>query len=202
MRDYTKIEEYLNKLAETIYPQPQDALHTSWASESINVFASQFENIKTVLDVGCGEGFCQDFFERHGIAYTGVCLGADDFRSAVAFGKNVLLMDYSFLEFFDKSFDLIYSRHSLEHSPFPLLTLMEWKRVAKYIALVLPSPVHWGYFGTNHFYVLNSEQWENLFDAAGMKMLYNFKKTYPIKPNSDEQVEIEYWYIIGAKDED
>ena len=39
--------------------------------------------------------------------------------------------DYNFLEYPDNSFDLVFSRHSLEHSPFPVLTLMEWYRVAR-----------------------------------------------------------------------
>ena len=79
-------------------------------------------SVKTVLDVGCGTGFLQETFESFGKEYTGITLG-EDFLVAKGLGKNVYNMDFNFLEFPANSFDLIFSRHSLEHSPFPLLTL-------------------------------------------------------------------------------
>jgi ubiquinone/menaquinone biosynthesis C-methylase UbiE len=140
MRTYTKIDQYLDSLLLQIYAQPEDAGHTKWARESIDFFAESCTHpVASVLDAGCGEGFCQPMFEEKGIAYTGVAL-RDDVESAVAKGRNVLSMDFSFLDFPDGSFHMVFSRHSLEHSPMPLLTLMEWKRVsAKYVALVLPN---------------------------------------------------------------
>jgi len=138
MRDYTRIDHYLDQLISEIYPQPQDDGHTAWANESIEYFCANMEKCRTVVDVGCGEAFCQPIFENKGFGYLGVCLG-DDFRVALEKGRVVIEADFSFLEFPENSFDLVYSRHSLEHSPFPLLTLMDWKRITrKYISLVVP----------------------------------------------------------------
>jgi hypothetical protein len=197
MRDYSYINGYIEKLHSDIYPQPADAGHTEWATESIAAFMKIANPIKNVLDLGCGEAFCQEVFEGYGIEYVGVCLGKD-FEVCEASGKNVLREDFSFLPFTAGSYDLLYSRHSLEHSPMPLLTLMEWHRVSKrYVALVLPSPVHWKYGGKNHYFVLNLEQWKILFDVAGFGVVYEYSKRYKMSPNKeDPDVEIEYWCLL------
>jgi len=64
VRDYSRIDKYLNKLGTEIYPQPQDEGHSALALESIRTFMPLADGVKTVLDLGCGEGFCQDFFKR------------------------------------------------------------------------------------------------------------------------------------------
>lgn len=165
MRDYSKIDGYLNNLLGDIYPQPQDGTddHYIWAQEMVFGWVSLLEGCKSVLDVGCGEGFCQPFFEKLGITYKGIALGADVLVCKEK-GYNVESMDFSFLDFPDESFDLIFSRHSLEHSPMPLLTLKEWHRVSKqWLCVIVPNPSHFQYEGMNHYYVLHDGQWRSLF---------------------------------------
>jgi len=200
MRDYTRIDKYLNTLITQVYPQPEDPGHTAWAQESINALTKEIKFCRTVLDLGCGEAFCQPMFEEKGYAYLGVCLG-EDFNVAQKKGRNVMECDFSFLPFEDNSFDVIYSRHSLEHSPFPLLTLMEWKRIAKrYIALVLPSPVFWEYRGQNHYFVLNEPQWRNLFETLGFEVVYFFSKQQNMTSDPERpDVEIEYWFLLEKR---
>ncbi|PJB50010.1 MAG: hypothetical protein CO103_03565 [Chloroflexi bacterium CG_4_9_14_3_um_filter_45_9] len=200
MKDYSKIDKYLNKLIVDVYPQPQDEKHTLWAAESILEFMRLAKDVHSVIDLGCGEAFCQPYFTNYGCEYVGVCIG-DDYKVALQAGKNVLEEDFSFLPFEDESYDLLYSRHSLEHSPVPLLTLMEWHRVSKkYVALVLPSPEHWGYVGLNHYCVLNKEQWRNLFDVAGFNVVYESSKCYhmAVEPEKPD-VEIEFWFLLEKK---
>jgi len=201
MRDYAKIDGYLDKLLEDVYPQPQDPGHTAWAAESIQSFMREVSGVNSVLDVGCGEAFCQDFFELHGVYYMGVCLGEDYEVALYQKARRVLKRDFSFLDFDDGAFDMLYARHSLEHSPMPLLTLMEWHRVTNnYLALVLPAPEHWRYVGKNHYYVLLVEQWENLFDVAGFNIVYeHLKKQRMSTDKTDPEVEIEFWYLLKKK---
>ena len=199
MRDYSRIDKYLDKLIEEIYPQPQDPGHTAWANESVAKF-TQFTGQRkgmSVLDLGCGEAFLQELFEYLGYSYTGVCLG-EDYRVSKEKGRNVFHEDFSFLSFEDDSFDLLFSRHSLEHSPFPLLTLMEWHRVTKrWLSVVLPSPVFWEYGGQNHYYVLNDPEWRNLFEKAGFKVAYDYSKKQNMTTDpSISEVEIELWYLL------
>jgi len=130
MRDWSRIDQYVSKLYGDIYPQPEDEGHTQYAERVVNYWMSRMSTCKSVLDVGCGTGFCQSLFEQWAVSYEGVCLG-EDFLEAKRLGRNVKNMDFSFLEYDDRSFDLIFSRHSLEHSPMPLLTLLEWHRVSR-----------------------------------------------------------------------
>lgn len=174
MRNWSRIDGYLTSLLGDVYPQPSGKdEHSFLAKLIVDKWMARLTGCKTVLDVGCGEGFCQPFFEKWGATYEGVCLG-DDFLVAIDKGRNVKNMDFSFLEYEDNSFDLIFSRHSLEHSPMPLLTLMEWNRVSKqWLGLVLPAPEWYTYRGLNHYSVMNHEQMENLLDRAGWKILWN-----------------------------
>lgn len=164
--------EYMKELRYDVYPQPEDAGHAGWAREVINYWYRWIAECKNVLDVGCGVAFVQPLFEEFGVWYVGVCLGSD-YKEALNLGRSVLECDYHYLDDFEtNAFDFVFSRHSLEHSPMPLLALMEWHRVAnKYLGLVLPNPEYWGWGGRNHYSVMNSEQAKFLLDRAGWKVI-------------------------------
>ena len=200
MRNYVHIDKYLTNLAGDIYPQPSGAdEHPVLAKKVIDLWMSRMTSCKSVLDVGCGEAFCQPLFENWGIEYEGICLGQDHVVARDS-GRNVRKMDFHFLEYDDKSFDLILSRHSLEHSPMPLLALMEWARVSRYwLGLVLPAPEWYTYTGLNHYSVMNHEQIENLLARAGWKIMWN-DVDYRAKDATEENpqgvsVPHEYWYM-------
>lgn len=198
MRNYQYIDEYLNRLQEDIYPQPQDEGHTLWANQAVETFMEVVGKNVSVLDLGCGEAFLQEKFESYGCEYFGVCLG-EDYAVAKSNGKKVAHEDFSFLSFEEKSFDFLFSRHSLEHSPIPLLTIMEWTRVTrKYIGLVLPAPEYWKWGGRNHYFVLNRKQWKNVFEAAHLDVVYECVKRHPMYPDKPES-EIEYWFLLERR---
>jgi SAM-dependent methyltransferase len=166
MHDYKNIDKYLDSLQDDIYGQPVDEGHTDLA---LAVYEKWFRgnpwNLTNILDVGCGDNaFMKPLFVGDGVGYTGIALGTEN--------ENVVNMDFNFLEFPDYSFDCIFSRHSLEHSPMPLLTLMEWHRVAKsYLCLVVPNPEYHGYVGKNHYSVMPKSQLKWLLRRAGWKVL-------------------------------
>jgi ubiquinone/menaquinone biosynthesis C-methylase UbiE len=200
MRDYTHIDEYLTRLYADVYPQPPDEGHTAWAKESIDAMLKHADGVSTVLDVGCGQGFCQELFNQHGKDYTGIAIG-EDALLAVENHKNVFECDFSFIPKEDGSFDFLYSRHSLEHSPIPLITLMEWHRVTRrYVGIVLPAPEHWKYGGKNHYFVMTQEQWKILFDVAGFDIIYeNVKRQRMAADNAIPEVEIEFWFLLEKR---
>lgn len=172
MRDYYHIERYLNQLADDIYPQPPDSGHQAMLEAVCHAWLPQISNLTSILDVGCGQG--QAFSTLKGFAsrVEGVTLGSDA-GICRANGHKVYSADISFLPYLDGEFDLIFARHVLEHSPMPLLTLMEWRRVARqWLLLVLPNPTHYGYVGKNHYYVLNREQIGNLLEVSGWQALW------------------------------
>jgi len=170
-RDYKYIDGYLDELIEDIYKQPPDEEHTEQAQLIIDNWIPRLEDCVNVLDVGCGEGFCSPFFEKYGLEYTGVCLG-DDYVEAKKLDINVMEEDFHFLPFSDETYDIIFARHALEHSPMPLIALMEWHRVARqYLIVVLPKPKFWLFIGRNHYSVVTKSQARYLLHRAGWHIL-------------------------------
>jgi ubiquinone/menaquinone biosynthesis C-methylase UbiE len=104
---------------------------------------------------------------------SGVTLG-DDYDVCRSKGLAVKFADMSFLPYEARSFDLIFARHVLEHSPMPLLTLMEWRRVSrKWLILVVPSLATFEWYGQNHYYVLLAQQWTGLIERAGWEIVWS-----------------------------
>jgi len=158
-RNFYFISTYLNILMDDIYPQPEDDGHRAWAKEVLDKWFTKLDPDTSILDVGAGVGMLQPLLEEMGMKnYLGVSIGKD-VAEARKLERNVHNYDFHFLPYDDLSFDLIVSRHSLEHSPMPLLALFEWYRVSKYwLCLILPNPEFWGRTGLNHYSVLDKEQ--------------------------------------------
>lgn len=183
--NWEQFEKHYLEVIKDIYPQPPDELHTQHAVEVVMNWFTKYP-VNNVLDVGCGEAFLQSVFEDLGTHYFGVSLG-EDYLKAIDSGKNVYPYDFNFLPFPDNTFELIFSRHSLEHSPFPLITLMEWRRVGnKYLCLVIPKPRFWGWAGRNHYSVLPLLQAKFLLARAGWHIIIE-----------DHSNEWEYRFLCG-----
>lgn len=169
-RDYThSFDHFVQSLACDVYPQPPDPLHTAWGIDVVERWSNR-RDINTVLDVGCGQGFLKPVFEKMGKKWIGVTIGKD-YEVCHKAGFPVHNVDISFLPWRADSFDLIFARHVLEHSPFPIITLMEWFRVAtKCLILVVPTPEYVGYKDRNHYSVAPKAQVISWLDRAGWKI--------------------------------
>lgn len=208
MRDWTRMDGYLTALLQDVYPQPEDEGHSGLAKLVIDTWGARLTTCHSVLDVGCGEGFCQPFFEAWGMSYEGVCLG-QDFMEAKIKGRNVKKMDFNFLEYEDRSFDLVFARHSLEHSPMPILTLMEWERVSRqWLGVILPAPEWYTFTGLNHYSVAGLEQAKNWLDRAGWRILWEevHRESQRIDRNDEgrvvhqsQPIPNEYWLFAEKK---
>ena len=159
MHDYTRFDQYYESLCGDVRAQPPDMAHSEWAIQSALWFLDSDEagvsgsaSALKILDVGCGQGFMQPVFASRGIEWTGVTIGEDYEIASKTYPGRVRNADMTFLPFEDGEFDLVFARHVLEHSPFPVITLMEWRRVAtKALCLVAPSPDYWLWYGQNHY---------------------------------------------------
>lgn len=200
MRDYKHIDRYINQLYGDLYPQPEDAGHTKLSEKVIDFWMSRMTTCHSVLDVGCGTGFCQPMFEKWNVQYEGICLG-EDYLKATELGRNVKKMDFNFLDYDDDSFDMIFSRHSLEHSPMAVLTLMEWRRVARsWIGIIVPAVEWYGYAGRNHYSVAHTPQIKQWLDVAGWKVLWENIDNLPFVPHDKGTMRPhEYWFMCEKK---
>lgn len=180
MRDYSNIDAYLTELAGDVYAQPRDDGHDKRTKDLLLAWLVNIhshENEKNVLDVGCGQGNASDIFDAFGWKWTGVTMG-DDYNVCKEKGLNVVNADFSFLPIFsDAQFDMVFARHALEHSPMPLLTLMEWHRICRtYLVLVVPSVEKEIVCGLNHYVLMHKVQWESLLFRAGFRTVWEDKR--------------------------
>ncbi|KKN02881.1 hypothetical protein LCGC14_1113220 [marine sediment metagenome] len=204
-RDYKFFDKCTQNLSQDVYPQPPDPGHTDWALNSLKWIDSTIyaakppirdeetnKIIKTfkkpeisgrVLDVGCGWGFLSVPFETMGLNWTGVTIGEDVIGARgnlQEYGlppEKVIETDMTFLPWDEPLFDLIYARHVLEHSPFPIITLMEWHRVTKeggYLCLVAPAPHYWKYKGKNHYSIVPKPLLKWWLERAGWLIVHEF----------------------------
>ena len=163
----SNFKKHLAKLREDVYEQPPDPGHASWAIDAMRECLP--EDIQTVIDMGCGQGFMRPFFEEKDIIWEGVTLG-EDYKVCKENDLPVHESDITFLPFADDSYDLVFARHVLEHSPCPVPTLMEWRRISKkYLIMISPAPDYWGYRGQNHYSVAPIEQLRWWLERSGWK---------------------------------
>lgn len=187
MRDYTNFDNYITELQGDVYPQPPDPLHQFWGEWVVNQWAEFITGTNNkVLDVGCGQGQFYPVFRANGFDWTGITLGTD-YDICLSKGYKVYQQDFSFLDNLENnSFGTVFARHALEHSPFAILTLMEWRRVSqKYLLLVLPNPDHFKFYGKNHYSVMTNGHVLWLAARAGWK---------PVKKDYSEWQENRYLF--------
>lgn len=167
-----RFDSYMNRLSQDVYAQPTDPGHMKLGTQAIETLVSIPEGIENVLDVGCGQGAFKKVFEEMGIDWTGVTIG-EDHAVCRGLGLPVYDFDMTFIDLPDNSYDLIFARHVLEHSPFPVITLMEWRRLCRgWLVVVAPAPHYWTFRGRNHYSVLERPQLIWLMDRAGWKVIH------------------------------
>jgi ubiquinone/menaquinone biosynthesis C-methylase UbiE len=97
-----------------------------------------------VLDIGCGDGVglrCMQDMGFTNVVGTDLCRRKLELAKSTGF--RLVECDFHNLPFPDRSFDVVYSSHSLEHALFPDKVLLEIKRVLKTpgaLLVVLPYP--------------------------------------------------------------
>jgi|SRR5690349_60542 len=191
MRNYAHLDNYLNVLQSDVYEQPEDSGHSKYAKEVIDRWCSKLVGCQTVLDLGCGSGFCEPMFARHRIVWKGVTLGPD-YLVCEEKGLDVVKEDFNFLSFPDNSFDLLFARHSFEHTFSPLVSLMEWRRVTKqWVCIIVPNPANFTVRGKNHLSVLYSDQLKWLFEVAKLNLIWedinDFEYRYMLEKVQDDR---------------
>lgn len=160
------------------YPETPIEYHTQISDHMIEYLLKKYQLSKEtkILDVGCGQGLALKQFEEAGLDVTGITLNKEDYEICKSKNYDVYQMDQSFLSFENESFDIIWARHVLEHSFFPIYTLTEFSRVLKpdgfvYVELPLPGQVTRQETNPNHYSIFSIEVWREVFKKANLNII-------------------------------
>lgn len=177
---YDKLDDFIReRIRADIYPEPPDQGHVRVIYEVLEQINRKWGlRGKHVLDVGCGAGVALEKLGEYGAVAKGLTFG-DDFVACKRKGLDVLEMDMSFLEFPDESFDLVWARHSLEHSLFPYFTLHVLFSVLRpggllYAELPAPDTSANHQLNPNHYSCLTRSSWLSLFKRVGFDIADSF----------------------------
>jgi len=172
-RSMARFLNFLERIATETYPEVPTEGHTEITLKALNYLFNNFvlPSSARILDVGCGQGVALKPFHERGFLPTGITLNATDAAVCQQLGFDVRVMDQSFLDFEDNSFDLIWARHVLEHSLMPLYTLTEFRRVlcpGGILYMEVPAPDTLKHErNPNHYSIFGKEMWCSLLERTG-----------------------------------
>lgn len=174
-----KFNRYKDLALATVYSEPEEGnFHSQLIPQMVNHYIPlmNLDKKARILDIGCGQGlFIQEMAKLGYDDCTGVTLSPEDASACQNKAMDVVNADFSDLGFSaDGSVDLIWCRHALEHSPYPLFTLFEFNRALKkggkvYVEVPAPDCERCHEFNDNHYSILGLNMWVSLFNKAGLR---------------------------------
>jgi ubiquinone/menaquinone biosynthesis C-methylase UbiE len=162
-----------------IYDEGNSPMHENLTKQIADKYVSPLNLAKDakILDLGCGPGYFLDWLkEKEFSNYLGITLSPGDIKMCEDKGHTIKKYDLSFLPqregYYDESVDFIFLRHALEHSPYPIFTIMEYNRVLKqgskmYIEVPAPDCERKHEYNLNHYSILGQNQLVALLTRCG-----------------------------------
>ena len=215
--DLVKLRFYVDWLFQChVYDEGESGFHKQLTTEVTKAYVDPLNLPKDahIMDLGCGPGYFLDEMKERG--YTncvGVTLSDGDIKLCESKGHTVKKYDLSFLPqsdgYNDESVDFIFLRHALEHSPYPIISLIEYNRVLKqggrlYIEVPQPDCARRHEFNPNHYSILGSSQLVALLERTGFQTekFNNIEFDLNIGQNEDgtpKTVREKFWAILAVK---
>lgn len=210
--NYQKFQEYQTRAYSTVYSENEGGFH----DDVIRQLSQQFLPLLTtspsdlIVDIGCGPGV---FMERaRDLGYTnlmGVTLSRTDQAVCESKGFVTKRCSMSDLDLADATVDLVWCRHALEHSPYPLFTLYEFDRVLKpqgRLYVEVPAPdnerafIH--EYNPNHYSIMGERMWDGLFEKAGFEILQYHYSHIDVLHEDRTVKEKSYLFLLHKSAED
>lgn len=202
-----------------IYDEGEAQFHQQLTTQMVESYIDPMDLPKDalIMDMGCGVGYFLDEMKTRGYTNTvGVSLSPADIKAAKDKGHTVKEYDMSFIPqvdgFYDETVDFMFCRHSLEHSPYPILTLVEYNRLLKlkskiYIEVPAPECDRKHEYNLNHYSILGESQWNALLIRTGFAVekfnTLDFTLEVPSDPSNPESERVtvneKYYVIVASK---
>jgi SAM-dependent methyltransferase len=197
-----------------IHDEGDSQFHKVLTKQIVETYIDPLELPKDahILDLGCGPGyFLDEMKEREYTNVHGVTLSPGDIKICESKGHAIKKYDLSFLPqkegYYDESVDFIFIRHALEHSPYPIFSLMEYNRILKqgskiYIEVPAPDCERKHEFNLNHYSIMGSQQLGALLIRCGFDIeKFNnleFDLNVPTGDGEEPKIAKEQYYCIVA----
>lgn len=209
--DLIKLKFYQEWLYTHVYDEGAGGFHEQITTQVVKDYIDPMNLDKDalILDLGCGPGHFLDEMQQRGHTnLVGVTLSPADLKICADKGHKTQQLDLSFLTpYNDETVDLIFLRHALEHSPYPIFSLMEYNRVLKqggkvYIEVPAPNNDRPHEFNLNHYSILGERMLAALLQRTGFTIdrFDNFK--FELNLGKDDKGEdrkaMEHYYIVVA----
>lgn len=207
MNTQLKLKFYYEHVLGQVYAEGESSFHKDITQDVVTRFIEPLKIPKTakILDLGCGPGYFLDVMKAQG--YTdvlGLTMSPEDIKSNIDKGNQVKQSDMNFLADRDETVDMLFCRHSLEHSPFPYITLLEYNRVLKpngclYIEVPQPDCERPHEENRNHYSILGRSMWLNLLKRTGFDVEW-YDYEIPIRfPDGAQYLEKYYIFVCQRK---
>lgn len=202
-----KIKFYYDHVLGQVYDEGHAPFHKDITKDVVGKFIDPLNISKDakILDLGSGPGYFLDEMKSRGYTdITGLGLSDADLSICTNNGHQVRKSDMNFLDDRDESVDLLFCRHSLEHSPFPYITLLEYSRVLKHngnLYVEVPAPdcelEHEG--NRNHYSIMGRKMWLSLLQRTGFDVEW-FEYGFPVNfSDSRGDAEENYYIFVCTK---
>jgi SAM-dependent methyltransferase len=200
-----------------IYDEGNSQMHDNLTKQVITKYIDPLNLPKNtkILDLGCGPGYFLDGMKERGYTdLVGVTLSPGDIKLCEDKGHIIKKYDLSFLPqsdgYFDESVDFIFLRHALEHSPYPIFSLMEYNRVLKqggkiYIEVPAPDCDRKHEWNLNHYSILGQNQLAALLVRCGFdinlfeNLAFELNSIDSADPTKTVAAKETYYCIVATK---
>lgn len=202
-----------------IHDEGDSQMHKVLTEQTVATYVDPLELPKDahILDLGCGPGYFLDEMKNRGYTnVTGVTLSPGDIKTCEDKGHVIKKYDLSFLPqkdgYYDESVDFIFIRQALEHSPYPIFSLMEYNRVLKqgskiYIEVPAPDCERRHEYNLNHYSIMGANQLGALLMRTGFDVIHFNNLEFDAKgpnPTGDDPEDIvsfkeKYYCILATK---
>ena len=206
MNTNLKLKFYYEHVLGQVYAEGESAFHRDITQDVVARFVDPLNLPKhaEILDLGCGPGYFLDAMkQREFTNVTGISLSADDIDIATKKQHRAVRSDMNFLSNRDESVDMLFCRHSLEHSPFPYITLLEYNRVLRpngYLYIEVPAPdterLHED--NQNHYSIMGRSMWLSLLKRSGFDVTW-YDYEFPIMLEGQHITEKYYIFVCQRK---